>query len=211
MAWKLSDFGTNPTGLAKKLAITVAGFNANNAPFNRQVVVGGDTYTIVDYGNGPEGTAAVTGETGQQVNVDCNQGMGGNAYLLPWASNTMCVCEVQQKHDLFFTYRLNGCGIIISGGRSNPTVVHGNTKSDSIPVTTNVGVMSAAYRGIYVGMAQALEAIGIGDPGNRTVFAPGDNGYIGFAGVWGVKTGGKWDFYANIWGTAGATVMKIWP
>lgn len=211
MAWTLDKFVTQPTSLTKKLAITVGGFNANNAPFNQQVVVGGDTYTIVDYGKGPAGTAAVTGETGQQVNVDCTRGTGGNAFLLPWAANTMCVCEVQQAHDVFFTYRLNGCGIIISGGRSNPTVVHGNTKSDSIPVTTDVGVMGAAYRGIYVGMAQALEAMGIGDAANRTVFAPGDHGYIGFAGVWGVKTGGKWDFYANIWGTGGATVVQIWP
>lgn len=172
------------------------------------MTVGGDTYTIVDYGKGPAGMAAITGETAQQVNVDAARGAGGNAYLLPWASNTMCVCEVQQAHDLFLTDRLNGCGIIISGGRCNSTVVHANTKSDSIPVTMDTAVMGAAYRGIYVGMAEAL---GIGDPANRTVFAPGDQGYVGFVGVWGARTGGKWDFYANIWGTAGATVVRIWP
>ncbi len=211
MAWSLPKFASTPAALTKKLAVTVSGFSANNAPFNQQVTIGTDTYAIVDYGKGPEGTAVVSGESGQQVDVTCARGMGGNAYLLPWASNTMCVCEVQQKHDLFFTYRLNGCGIIISGGRCNPTVVHGNTKSDSIPVTLDAAVMGAAYRGIYVQMAQALEAIGIGDPTNRTVFAPGDHGYVGFAGVWGVKSGGKWDFYANVWGTGSATVVHLWP
>lgn len=211
MAWKLSDFATKPTTLTKKLAITVSGFAPNNAPFNQNVTIQGDAYDIVDFGKGPAGTANVTGETALQINVDSAAGDSGNAYLLPWASNKMCVGELGQEHDLFFTYRLNGCGIIISGGLCNPTVVHANTKSNSIPVTNNVNQMAQAYRTIYVAMAQRLEGMGIGDAANRIVFAPGDQGYTGFAGVWGARTGGRWTFYANIWGTNGASVVKLWP
>lgn len=211
MAWTLDKFVTQPTKLAKKLGVTVGGFNANNAPFNQQVVVGGDTYTIVDYGKGPSGTATVAGETATELTVACDRGQGGNAYLLPWAENTMCVCELQQAQDVFFTHRLNACGIIISGGRCNPTVVHANTKSDSIPVTFDKALMSAAYRSIYVGMAQALEALGIGDSENRVVFSPGDHDYIGVASVWGARRAGAWEFYANIWLKAGCKTVKLWP
>lgn len=129
--------------------VTVTGFGLNNAPWNQQAVVLGDTYDIIDYGKGPEGTAAVASETGHQITVNGLRGTGGNAYLLPWAPDTMCIGEVQQAHDLFFTYRLNGCGIIVSGGRSNPTVVHANTKSDAIPVTHDMQAMTAACRTIY--------------------------------------------------------------
>src|SRR4051812_31434372 len=120
MPWKLIDFVTKPTQLSKKLSITVSGFSANNAPWSQSVQISGDTYNIVDYGKGPEGVAAMTDESSSQVTVASNKQAGGNAYLLPWAANTICVGEVQQKHDLFFTYRLNACGIIISGGRCNP-------------------------------------------------------------------------------------------
>ena len=43
MAWSLAKFASTPTALTKKLAITVSGFNANNAPFNQQVTIGFDS------------------------------------------------------------------------------------------------------------------------------------------------------------------------
>jgi hypothetical protein len=211
MAWSLDDFRTKPLSLKKQVNVTVTGFGLNNAPWNQQAVVLGDTYDIIDYGKGPEGTAAVASETGHQITVNGARGTGGNAYLLPWAPDTMCVGEVQQAHDLFFTYRLNGCGIIVSGGRSNPTVVHANTKSDAIPVTHDMQAMTAAYRTIYQGMAAHLATLGIVDPPSSRLFVPGDHGYVGLAAVFGARSGGKWTFYATIGGTGAAATVQIWP
>lgn len=209
MAWKFRDFVTKPMSLRKKLGLTVSGFSGNNAPWSETIKNG--EYTLIDHGKGPEGSATLGVEDPHQISVSGAKGTGGNTYLLPWGSNEARICEVQQAHDHFFTYGLNGCGIFIAGGRSNPTVVHANTKSDDIPVTLDKEVMSNAYRQEYGIFVRALQRLGILDPSNTKTFVPGDHGYAGRAGVFGSKVGAKWTFYANIHGTSGATTVQIWP
>jgi hypothetical protein len=210
MAWTLKDFKTRPEKLTQKLQISVSGFTANNAPHNQLIDCGGDTYSIIDFGRNISGTAAVDPPmVPNELRVNATRGAGGNAYLLPWYTDSLCFAELGQDHDFFFTPTVNSCAIMISGGLCNPHVVHANTKSNRLDSVVLMDEVVAKYQQIYGEMAGKLGDWGMADRANLRVFQPGD--YLSKGTVFGVRTAGRWAFYATAWGVAGATTKKLWP
>jgi hypothetical protein len=207
MAWTLNDFKKRPEKLTHKMQIAVAGFTANNAPHNQLIDCGGETYSVIDFGRNIGGTAEVPPSIiPNELRVNARLGPGGNAYLLPWYENTLCFAELGQAHDFFFTPTVNGCAIMISGGLCNPHVVHANTKSNRLD---NADDLVGKYQELYGEMADKLSDWGMADRANLRVFQPGD--YLSKGTVFGVRTAGRWAFYATAWGVAGATTKKLWP
>lgn len=210
MAWTLNDFKTRPDRLTHKLQIAIRGFQQNNAPYNENVVVGGDTYSIADFGRNATGTVQIAPMTvPNELHATGTRDNGGNAYLLPWSTNSLCLAELGQAHDFFFTPTVTGCAIIVSGGLCNPFVIHANSKSTRLDSVVTMDDTIAKYREIYGEMIASLSGKGMVDPANVQVFQPGD--YISKGTVFGVRKAGAWAFYATAWDAKGATTKKLWP
>jgi len=210
MAWTLNDFKTRPGKLTGKLQIGVSGFLKNNAPYNENISVGGDAYDIVDFGRNASGTVQMeTSIVPNELRANGQRGDGGNAYLLPWYKNTLCLAELGQAHDFFFTPTVTGCVIMVSGGLCNPFVIHGNTQSGRLDSAVDMQGSIAKLREIYGEMSDPLSRRGMVDTENLRVFQPGD--YLSKGTVFGVRSAGSWAFYATAWGLTGATTRKLWP
>lgn len=210
MTWTLDDFRRQPERLTKQLQCTLYGFPTNNAPYSEQITVGRDQYSLMDLGRDAVGTIAVEQAFGppNQISLTGNKGDGGNAYLLPWASNKLFLAELGGKHDLFFTAMMNSCAVIISGGRCNPSVIHANTKSNALNAAP-LDQLGAVYGGIYRGMANALAQRGIVDLSNMAIFEPAE--YQGKGTVFGVRLDSRWTFYCTTWVGKGSVTRQLWP
>ena len=218
MAWTLEKLRTRPERLNLPLRPVVTGVTEKAAREN--LVVGTDTYAVCFYskgGVGADGVATLSDNQTASLGVDGSGNAVGakNAYLLPWADDTITISELGPKNGLFFTSKLNGCGILIGGGLCNPTVAHCNAK-DAIDPPTSLGPEGMAgpigqYQEIYTEMGDRLAERGEIDGDNMTLFSPGMHGYVGDAAVFGVQNATKWAFYAVIGSARKPPVHKIWP
>lgn len=169
------------------------------------VSASGTVYNVWYYNQGSNiatGTAAISREISNDYRITANAalGGGGDAYVLPWNPDTMCLTELRSNKRLFVTATLNGCAIVIAGGRCNPVVGH-----------LNISVNSSGRNGAYEAIARALEARGL-DADNRILLTPGAGYTGGNCGVYGIQGGDqRWTFYCNDHGASGATTRRIWP
>jgi hypothetical protein len=218
MAWTLEKLRTQPTNLNVPMRPTVGGVADKGSGWD--LTTGGATYQVRYYskgGAGADGSATIGDNQGASLNVTCNGGATEPkvAYLLPWATDKVYVTDLAARHDYFFTAKLNGCAIFVSGGVCNPTVVHANA-SAVIPVPPDFSSASTqllinAYSGAYNAISAALVQHGDLDQANLAVFRPGLSGYIGDAAVFGVRNAARWAFYAVIGSTKNPPIVKIWP
>jgi hypothetical protein len=218
MAWTLAKLKNQPTGLDLPMRPTVGAVADVGSGWTMNA--GGGTYQVRYFskgGVGADGSAVIDPAQTMSLNVTCNGGAmaAKNAYLLPWATDRVYVTDLGQAHDYFFTAKLNGCAIMVSGGVCNPTVVHANA-SAVIPVPPDFSASSTqslitSYHGAYAAISGALVQRGDLDPTVLKVFEPGVSGYVGDAAVFGIRTAASWAFYAVIGSTKNPPVVKIWP
>ena len=217
MTWTLETLGSRPERLNLPMRPVVAGVSEKAA--RDSLTVGKHTYNVCFYSKGGVGAdgVATLDEGAASLGVDCRGNSTGtkNAFLLPWADDTITISTLGPKHKYFFTAKLNGCGILIAGGLCNPTVAHCNAK-DAIEPPKSLGPegikdMVGQYEGIYSSMGEKLAARGELDPANMQLFSPGMHDYIGDAAVFGVQNATKWAFYAVIGSSRKPPVHKIWP
>lgn len=136
---------------------------------------------------------------------------GANAYLLPWGPNKICWTKIQAAHDLFLTYAMNGCGVMISGPRTTPTIVHANSYDH--PSIDNLEGMEKANKRceIYGEVVAELERQNVIGTDNIATWYPGKD-YIGAkSGVFGARVAGHWIFYGHSNRGSQADTKVIWP
>lgn len=217
MAWTLEKLLAQPENLNLPMRPVVS--NVGDKGDRRDLVHAHYTYQVCYYtkgGVGAEGSAAIEKSQEASLGVTCDgSGGGANAYLLPWAKNKVYYSTLGQKHQFFFTAKLNSCGIFIAGGLCNPTVVHANAFDQiNIPADTSAASMNnliGQFKTIYEGMAEELFARGELDRENAFIFRPGVLGYTGDAAVFGVRPASRWSFYAVIGSAKNPSVHRIWP
>ncbi len=171
---------------------------------NDIVAAAGNNYPIRYYNQGSTvtaGTAGITREISGDMRITGTAAAnGGNAYLLPWEPNAICMTELRSGCRLFVTATLNGCAIVIAGGRCNPVVAHVNDSN-----------ADATRNARYEQIARALEARGL-DAANRRMAAPGQGYTGGNCAIFGIQGGDqRWTFYVNDHRSTGATTTQIWP
>ena len=218
MAWTLQKLKNQPTTLDLPMRPVVGAVADMGSGWT--MTAGTGTYLVRYFskgGVGADGSAVIGDNQTASLSVTCNGGadQAKVAYLLPWATDRVYVTDLGQRHDYFFTAKLNGCAVMISGGLCNPTVVHANA-SAVIPVPPDFSAQStnnliSAYQGAYGLISQALVARGDLDPTVLAVFQPGTSGYVGDAAVFGVRSASQWAFYAVIGSTKNPPIVKIWP
>lgn len=136
---------------------------------------------------------------------------GANAYLLPWGPNKICWTKIQAAYDLFLTYAMNGCGVMISGPRTTPTIVHANSY-DHPSIDSLEGMEKANKRcEIYGEVVTELERQNLIGTDNIATWYPGQD-YVGAkSGVFGAKVAGHWIFYGHSNRGSQADTKVIWP
>ena len=170
--------------------------------------------------------------TTQRIEVSAGGMDAKNCYWLPWGEGEIHMGQLGRDHDYFFTYTINGCGVIIGGTDTQPQVAHanldcarlnavaqeGNKKlgpKSSSAVKEAVGRKVALdqaliYEQFYGNLAAKLIEKGDLSGGKITVVTPDQyliRAGAGFGAVFGVKgLGGAWSFYGN-WG---GKTTKIW-
>ncbi|WP_195880852.1 hypothetical protein [Methylomonas fluvii] len=71
--------------------------------------------------------SSITGEYTLTGTLD----MSGDSCLLPWGFDRLCWMPLGTQSK-FLTYQLNGCGVLISGDRGSPVVVHANESGNNL-------------------------------------------------------------------------------
>lgn len=170
--------------------------------------------------------------TTQRIEVAAGALEGNNCYWLPWGEGEIHMGQLGRDHDYFFTYTINGCGVMIGGTDTQPQVAHanldcarlnaavleGNKKLGAKPsISARDAVareierdQALIYEQFYGNLAAKLIEKGDLSGGRIAVVTPDQyliRAGAGFGAVFGVKgIGGAWSFYGN-W--AGKTT-KIW-
>ena len=106
---------------------------------------------------------------------------------------------------------MNGCGVMISGSYTSPTVIHANSY-DHPSIDNLTGEAKATKRReIYGEFVTELQTRNIIDTNNVATWYPGSD-YLGQkSGVFGAKIGGKWVFYGHANRGSQADTKVIWP
>jgi hypothetical protein len=140
----------------------------------------------------------------------------GDALLLPWAENRICWGELTGAQDKFLTYQMNGCGLIVSGSRASPIVVHANENGDNLTtkLTSLTDKKSAAARArercaIYQDVLTHLQSTIPGFAGDVATWFPGED--YSYGGAFGVKTSGVWKIFGHSAFGKNSTTKLIWP
>lgn len=221
------DWETQKERYTGRLTIKTMGQPGQNAPSSPQIESNYANVTYVDVGS-LEGTiseAVLPSET----SVSKVSGSGGdNAYILPWRVNYACRTRLAQSQTRFVTPNLNGCAVMVAGTQLNPIVIHANCQPDivdeGVPTMQETESISAynarmahfymnyklpVWSDIYLALASKMVAKGYLPDANLGILYPKDylSPSVGFAAVFGARTGGNWGFYVNI---AGRT-RKFWP
>lgn len=148
-------------------------------------------------------------------------------YWLPWHSGYAFRISLGSSADYFMTAKMNGCGIIIGGSRTNPLVIHANEDNVSVPAfrpSENIAVEGRRIRNIQSNeyklaygtlAAQAIAAgwFGTGTP-NVSVIDPEFylSDTLQTMSVFGVRRNAEWTFYANLHSiTKKGFTLEIWP
>lgn len=170
------------------------------------------------------GTAAFKQSGAKQI-VTITEDPGGNCYWLPWGSGKVFMGLVGQSCAHFFTYTINGCGVIIGGTPTKPIVAHANLKSKRLDDVAEAaskhpdimigGAMLAEgqaliYEQFYGSLAAELINTGRMSGAKLTVIAPREyllESGASFGAIFGIRKGANWEFYGN-WAKK---TRKIWP
>jgi hypothetical protein len=171
--------------------------------------------------------ASIDDPTGELINVTSTG--TANCYWLPWASGKIYLGQLGGSYEYFFTYTINGCGVMIGGTETNPIVGHANLESKRLDAAAEKAAAFAKDRSKYASAAQeaAKEQALIYDHfyGNLAaqlihdelmsgarleVVTPQQyliDAGAGWGAVFGIQAGGRWAFYGN-WAQK---TRKIWP
>jgi len=192
--------------------VTCTVFGANRKEQGDGIAVAGKTLAVNYFNQGSsvtEGSVTIR-DVGQLVLIDGTAGsVNQNCYMLPWATDSVCMIELQSQHRLFITANLDGCAIFIAGGRCNPTICHANIQMGEVDSSSNLVSRNNTRRGYYATIVQELERRGL-DAANRISWLPGD--YSGKCAVFGIRGGDmRWTFYANDASVSGGVTTQIWP
>jgi hypothetical protein len=174
-----------------------------------------------------EANASMTDPRGELIEVSSTG--AANCYWLPWASGKVYVGQVGNMHDYFFTYTINGCGVIIGGTEANPIVGHANLDSKRLdaaaekasklakdPTKYAAAAQDAAkeqaliYDHFYGNLAAQLIHDEMMSGARLEVVTPQQyliDAGAGWGAVFGIQAGGRWTFYGN-WANK---TRKIWP
>lgn len=238
---ELDDLKNAPTAIRTNLQITgPAGTLADPVTLSvqsRVVTPTSDsthTETIKSFDNAVvRARASIGGLQGTTQKIVVSSDGLANCYWLPWGEGRVYRGQLGRDHEFFFTYTINGCGVIISGTDTQPEVAHANLDSARLTAAAVEGARrldgksSAALRkqvGKEVARNQALtyeqfygslaaKLIDDGEvTGPRVEVVTPDQYLIradaGFGAIFGVQgVGGKWTFYGN-WG---GQTRQVWP
>lgn len=219
----IADFATNPTGICTNLKCTGPnGFNPAPAALTVSCPVTSPTasaqndekISVIDHAiTSGEASLGVPGPTNRLITVTAAG--TANCYWLPWGSGKVYSGQLGASHDFFFTYTINGCGIIIGGTTAAPFVAHANLESKRLaaPDTTGksmpeiISMMAETtknqgqvYEHFYGNLAAKLIEQGKLNGPKVTVITPQE--YLVEAGasfgvIFGIRRGGNWEFYGN--------------
>ncbi len=168
--------------------------------------------------------AAVGGLQGDTQWIEVTTAGKVNCYWLPWGEGKIYMGQLGPDHEFFFTYTINGCGVIIGGTQAQPVVGHANLACQRLDdAVTDALKLGPAAAGAAAAKAQAiiydqfygnLAAKLIQDDrlsGARLEMVTPQQYLVdakaGFGAVFGVNKGGAWEFYGN-WAKQ---TTKIWP
>jgi len=146
-----------------------------------------------------------------------------NCYWLPWGNGKVYLGQLGTAYDYFFTYTINGCGVLIGGTQAQPIVVHANLNCKRLNDAVEEAMKQGGNIGENIAHAQAI----IYDQfyGNLAARLIQDNrlsgarlevvtpqqylvdAKAGFGAVFGINNAGSWEFYGN-WAKH---TTKIWP
>ena len=170
-------------------------------------------------------TASVGGLLGKTQKIEVAAGGAANCYWLPWGPGKVFMGQLGNAHEYFFTYTINGCGVIIGGTEAQPLVAHANLASDRLldaaVEASKLGKAGAAglakeqaliYEQFYGSLAAKLIQTNQMSGARLEVVTPQQyliDAGAGFGAVFGVNRnkGGAWEFYGN-WANQ---TRKIWP
>lgn len=221
MAVTLASFSASPTQIAREIRATGPA-GTGNAPGNIPITsmssgaVRNETIMLVVMPSVVNGSAAVA-DNADYVGVTVTAApAGGDCLWLPWGSGKAYLTQLNSSQDLFFTWTLNGCGILISGPRTGPTVVHANADIDrlaqAVVMNDPVGTakrQSEIYGHFYKHLLATLVSKGHMPKDNSGMLLP--ETYLGAdsgrGAVFGVRTGSNWTFYWN----ARKRTKQLWP
>lgn len=146
-----------------------------------------------------------------------------NCYWLPWGEGKVYVGELGLDHTFFFTYTINGCGVIIGGSSAMPVIAHANLDckrlndavTNSLKSGASAGAVAAKeqaliYDQFYGNLAAKLIQDGRLSGVRLEVVTPQQyliDAKAGFGAVFGINKSGAWEFYGN-WAKQ---TTKIWP
>jgi hypothetical protein len=146
-----------------------------------------------------------------------------NCYWLPWGEGKVYMGSLGSAHEYFFTYAINGCGVIIGGATGAPVVAHANLDckrlNDAASVLMKSGPSAGPavakeqaliYEQFYGNLAAKLIQDAVLSPTRLEVVTPQQyliDAKASFGAVFGIRKSGGWEFYGN-WAKK---TTKIWP
>jgi hypothetical protein len=143
------------------------------------------------------------------------------AYILNWAADHVYYTQLGNAGRIFATPRLNGCGVLIAGGRQDPVVVHANVSPETVyPERADVTAANItreekelAWGRFYAKLAAQLRAQGI--LANDAISAIHPQFYQAsgsYARAFGIRRADGWTFYLNMdTGPGTASTKRVWP
>lgn len=220
---QLTDFKEHPTGITTNLKCTgPAGLNAAPAALTVSCPVttptasaqNNESISVIDHAV-TTGSAKLeaAGPTNQLITV--SSGGSANCYWLPWGSGKVYSGVLGASHEYFFTYTINGCGVIIGGTVAAPFVAHANLESGRLAAPDTTGktmqetiVMMAentknqgqVYEHFYGNLAAHFIEQGKLSGFRVTIITPQEyliEAGAGFGVIFGIRKGGSWEFYGN--------------
>ena len=160
---------------------------------------------------------------GNELNLTGTTNPLGDAWLLPWQADHVVWGTLDNSAVKFLTYAVNGCGVLVSGTRQNPVVVHANASPGKVsapvfgvrgkhPCIINEDVRAGERRNIYDGFVTYLHGrVTNFDRDNVATWYPGTDYSLG--GVFGERSSGTWRIYGHAHGdkSNNSTTAVIWP
>jgi hypothetical protein len=223
---KLDDLKSNPTQIRVDLKISgpISSVSDSETIHVKSRVVSKDsdvvhTDSIKTFANAVMSATAAMGAlqgTTQRIEVAAGGKDSPNCYWLPWGTGKLYMGQLGGAHDYFFTYTINGCGVLIGGTDTQPQVAHANLSSKrldctGVPPEEIAKKQALVYEQFYGNLAATL--IGTNKLNGHRIEVVTPDQYLiragaGFGVIFGVKgIGDAWMFYGN-WGRQ---TKRIWP
>lgn len=136
--------------------------------------------------------------------------------FIPWGQNEAHRVTLNRHVTVYLTDQLNGCGILISGPRIGPTVIHANyyIGHDDAPVWRYVYSRQTTHEYNNQQREDAYRALAthLGLPRDYYLYSPvGYYQHSNRARVFGLRDYDGWKFFATDGPTGNKTTHQIWP